>query len=141
MTIPSVDPIAAAARRAKREQRLGNDPACVLCGFTNIDALIPLGRNILEAHHIVGRANDDELTVPVCSNCHRVLTAGYLDAGVSLHRPPTLLHKLVAILRALGVMLLAIGNTCVEWADQLIALIARLDEKLPTWRVIEEQPT
>ena len=36
-------------------------PACLLCGLANIDSLTPAPRSILEAHHLVGRANDGEL--------------------------------------------------------------------------------
>ena len=134
MTFPLLDPIANETRRAKRERVLGDDAACVLCGLAKMESLIAVHRNVLEAHHIVGRANDEELTVPLCRNCHAEITEGYRDAGVPLNRPPTLLHKLAAILRALGAMLIALGQKCAAWAEALINLIQRLDSALPTWR-------
>src|SRR5258706_587809 len=101
MTAPARDPIASEARRAKRERLLGDSPACVRCGLAEIDSLIAVKRGVLEAHHVVGRANDEDLTVALCRNCHAVVTERYRDAGVSLNRPPTVLHQLAAILRAL----------------------------------------
>ena len=134
MILPQLDPIASETRLAKRERLLGEDPACVLCGLATIESLIAVQRDVLEAHHIVGRANDDALTVPLCRNCHAEITEGYRDAGMPLNRPPTLLHKLVAILRALGAMLLALGQKCAAWAEALARLIQQLDAALPRWR-------
>ena len=136
MTIPDVDPVANVARRAKRERLLGEDPACVFCGMANIDALLPMARSILEAHHVVGRANDGELTVPVCRNCHAELTEGYRDAGVPLNRPPTLLHRIARILLAIGAMLAALGRKCTEWGTALLHFIQNLDSSLPAWRAV-----
>ena len=39
----------------------------------------------LEAHHIAGRHNHATLTVPVCSDCHRVLSHWQLATGIELH--------------------------------------------------------
>jgi hypothetical protein len=138
MSIPEIDPIAAETRRAKRERVLGEDAACVMCGLGTIESLIAVDRNVLEAHHIVGRANDGDLTVPMCRNCHAEITERYRDAGVPLNRPPTLLHRLAAMLRAFGAMLIAIGQTCAGLAEKLIRLMTRLDNELPGWRTFEE---
>jgi hypothetical protein len=138
MTLPPLDPIASETRRAKRERLLGDNPACVLCGLATLYSLIAVQRNVLEAHHIVGRANDEQLTVPLCRNCHAEITEGYRDAGVPLNRPPTLLHKLAAILRALGAMLMALGQRCAAWAEALARLIQRLDSGFPSWRACAE---
>src|ERR1700738_1185071 len=106
--IPTIDPLASETRRAKREQLLGENPACLLCGLANIDCLTIVQRSILESHHIVGRANDGELTAPLCRNCPAGVSEGSRDAGVALNRPPPFLHKLAAILRALGALLSAL---------------------------------
>jgi hypothetical protein len=135
--IPELDPVASEARRAKRERLLGEDAACLLCGLANIDTLTLVSRSVLDAHHVVGRANDDELTTPLCRNCHAEVTEGYRDAGVPLNRPPTILHKLAAILRALGNLLSALGRKLSAWAETLIRLIQRLDAELPAWRSVE----
>jgi hypothetical protein len=133
---PIIDPITNVTRRGKREQILGDDPACILCGLANIDSLTLVQRSLLEAHHLVGRANDGELTAPLCRNCHAAVTEGYRDAGVPLNHPPTLLHKLAAILRGVGAMLTALGAKLSAWAESLIALIASLDAALPSWRTV-----
>lgn len=138
MTSPAIDPIASEARRAKRERLLGDDPACFLCGMKNLPALMPMARSILEAHHVVGRENDAELTVPACRNCHAELTEGYRDAGVTLNRPPTFLHQLAAVLRAIGAMLIALGNKCAEWGAKLLRIIDQLDAAAPAWRALDE---
>lgn len=135
--IPTIDPLANEARRGRREQLLGENPACLLCGVANIDCLTPTPRSILEAHHVVGRENDATLTVPLCRNCHAEVTEGYRDAGVSLKRPPTLLHKLAAILRALGALLTAIGGRLSAWAEALVRLIGMFDSELPSWRTVD----
>jgi hypothetical protein len=57
----------------KTEMRLIHDlfikgGSCIICG-NNQDP------RILELHHIAGRKNSD-VTIPVCSNCHRTLSMG-----------------------------------------------------------------
>lgn len=138
MTIEPLDPIARETRRAKRERLHGDNPACVICGLGTLDSLLAVHRSVLEAHHIVGRANDDELTVSLCRNCHAELTEGYRDAGVPLNRPATVLHKLVAVFRALAAMFAALAQKCAAWAEALRRLIERLDSSLPEWRTFEE---
>ena len=138
---PTIDPLANETRRAKREHLLGEQPACLLCGMENIEALTLVKRSLLEAHHVVGRANDVELTTPLCRNHHAEVTEGYRDAGVPLHRPPTFLHMLAAILRALGALLTALGQKLSAWAEMLIQLIGRLDSDLPSWRTVEGMAT
>jgi hypothetical protein len=71
--------------RQRREQRalerLGsNNPSCVICRCDDPFAL--------ELHHIAGRAFDNE-TVPVCRNCHRVLSDRQKDHPPSLTNPPS----------------------------------------------------
>lgn len=135
--IPTIDPLANEARRGRREQLLGENPVCLLCGVANIDCLTPTPRSILEAHHVVGRENDATLTVPLCRNCHAEVTEGYRDAGVSLKRPPTQLHRIVAVLRALGVLLTALGGLLSALAETLIGLIGAFDTEVPNWRMCE----
>lgn len=132
--VPAIDPIAAEARRAKRAERVGENATCILCGHGNIDALTLVTRSLLESHHIVGRENDVELTAPLCRNCHAEVTEGYRDAGVSLKRPPTFLHRLAAILRALGALFLALGRKLADWAEKLLRCIELLDAKCDGWR-------
>ncbi len=58
-------------RRQKALERLGtNTPRCVHCGESDY--------RCLEAHHIAGRAYDEE-TVVTCRNCHRKLSDSQKD--------------------------------------------------------------
>jgi hypothetical protein len=138
MDIPSIDLLAIETRRGKRELLLGENPACFRCGHTNIDSLLLVSRSFLELHHVVGRANDGELTAPLCRNCHAELTEAYRDAGVPPNRPPTFLHRLAAILRALGALFSDLGKKLSAWAETLIQFIQRLDTELPSWRGIDK---
>jgi hypothetical protein len=47
---------------------------CLTCGHVDD----------LEAHHVAGRRNQATLTVPVCTDCHRILSAWQLSAGIEL---------------------------------------------------------
>jgi hypothetical protein len=136
--IPQPNFLANDVRRAKRENVLGPDAACLLCGLRNVDALLPISRSVLESHHIVGRANDEELTGVLCRNCHAEMTEGYRNAGVALNKPPTFLHALVAILRAFGAFFVRVGEKFAEWASRILSFIARLDASLPGWRMFAE---
>jgi hypothetical protein len=136
--IPNLDPIGSEMRRQRREDTFGAHASCALCGIANLDVLTPAPRSFLESHHAVGRANDNGLTLPLCRNCHAAVTEGYRNAGVSLGLPPTFLHKLVAVLRALGSFLTTVGQRLATWAEALIRLMVRFDETLPEWRNWEE---
>ena len=46
---------------------------CLTCGY---DA------NDVEGHHVAGLVNYPTLTVPVCGDCHRVLTAWQRASGI-----------------------------------------------------------
>lgn len=122
------------ARAARRERRLGPDAACVICGVRTPEALTLVKKSKLEAHHVAGRAHDDALTVPVCLNCHRVLTEGQNVAGVDFAPQGTLLERLVNALLAAGVFLSHLGESVQEWARRLLTFIAGLDRDYPDWR-------
>lgn len=122
------------ARAARRERRLGPDAACIICGTKTPEALTLVKRMMLEAHHVAGRAHDDALTVPVCLNCHRVLTEGQNAAGVDFAPQGTKLERLAAILHALGAFLCQLGESVQAWAGWLWEHIAGLDRDYPDWR-------
>lgn len=130
----NANPISAAGRRARRDQRFGTDPACVRCGTTEIEALVPVNRRYLEAHHVCGLANDDALTVPVCRNCHAVLTEGQRSAGVVFTTPPTILHQVASALASLFAMLHDLCERGMDWAQALSELASELDTSFPAWR-------
>jgi hypothetical protein len=47
--------------------RINNLGCCILCYYS-----FPIA---LQEHHLAGRANNSELTVTVCANCHTILSA------------------------------------------------------------------
>ena len=130
----TANPLATAARRARRERRFDHDAACIRCGITTPEMLVPVKRRFLEDHHVCGRANDEALTVPVCRNCHAILTEGQRSAGVIFDAPPTLLHQLAAALASLFAMLHDLSERGMEWAHALSDLITDLDTSFPAWR-------
>ncbi len=48
--------------------------------------LRPVTRRFLEAHHVLGLANDPDLTLALCFNCHALITEWLHQAGVSMTR-------------------------------------------------------
>lgn len=130
----SGSPTATAVRQIRRERRFGPNAACVRCGITALETLVPVKRRFLEAHHVCGQANDDALTVPVCRNCHAVLTERQQAAGVTFTIPPTVLHQIVASLASFFTMLHELCGRGMDWVDGLSGLIADLDTAYPEWR-------
>lgn len=131
--MPSPDPIRTDARRTRRACRFGPDAACARCGLTTPETLTAVDRSILEAHHVCGRANDG-LTVPVCRNCHAVLTEGQRAAGATFAAPPTVLHQIAAALASFFAFLADLAERGMAWAGALSALSAELDDAYPAWR-------
>jgi len=69
-------------REAKRIwfDQMGGDIKCYICGFSFAQQYGELGREFIEAHHIVPHNlldGDSEITVddlaPLCANCHRII--------------------------------------------------------------------
>ena len=113
------DPIASAVRQAKRARRIGIDAACVLCGYCTPESLLRVDRTLLERHHVAGRANDADLTVVVCRNCHGELTETLRDAGVSMEAPPNTVTATIQLLRGLAVLCDDLAHSCRRHADEL----------------------
>lgn len=130
----TANPIATSGRRARREQRFGLNAACVRCGITTPETLVPLKRRFLEDHHVCGQANDAALTVPVCRNCHAVLTERQQAAGVTFTPPPTILHQIAAALVSLFAMLHDLCERGMNWVEAVSRLIQDLDSAYPAWR-------
>lgn len=130
----SANPITSASRRTRRAQRFGTDGACARCGVSEPRVLVPIRKRLLEAHHVCGRAHDDELTVPVCRNCHALLTDAQLAAGVQLEPPPTILHQVAAALASLFSLLHELSERGLDWVRQLELLATDLDSTYPGWR-------
>lgn len=131
-------PIQNDARRAQRRDQLPPNAACALCGEGAWEALTPVTAAWLEEHHVVNVANDAALTAAVCLNCHRKLTEDSRRVGASTAAPPTFLHRLIAMLRGLGAFLVRAGETLIDLAERLWALIRGLDARDPSWRAMPE---
>ncbi len=83
-------------RRQKALERLGtNTPQCVHCGESD--------HRCLEAHHIAGRAYDEQ-TVVMCRNCHRKLSDSQKD------HPPKVSEKDPSLLECIGHFLLGLAD-------------------------------
>lgn len=134
-----------AVRRAKQERRVGDDAVCVLCGYAEPEGLrrVPMGqltktvRSVIEEHHVVGRANDPTLTVPLCLRCHAESTEQLRRVEASMQPPRTLLDRLIAILRALAAFFMTLGKQFLNWASELAAFVQALDANCPKWRELE----
>ena len=97
-------------------ERLGTShPVCVACGEDD--------PRCLEAHHIAGRAFDDQ-TVLVCRNCHRRLSDAQRDHPEKIGTPPSLLEKLAHFLLGLGDMLHLIADRLKAFAADLLGIVA-----------------
>jgi hypothetical protein len=83
-------------RQQRVRSRLGSQhPICVLCSFAHLAALrgmrwgeLPphLRARLVELHHPLGRCSHPEAVVPLCLNCHAMITelerqVGALDRG------------------------------------------------------------
>src|SRR6266542_5037088 len=114
------NPIANAARKEQRKQRLGDNAKCTLCPETNPAALIMKNRTLLEKHHVLARQNDSELIIVLCRNCHAKLTESQLDAGVlSTRDNRSILEVIADCLYALAVFLQDIIDTLLYCSQQL----------------------
>ena len=107
------------ARRGARQRRLGPDGICVLCGYDRPEGLVSVHRSVLEEHHVVGRANDSELTVLLCRNCHAEITEEYRACGVSMAPPLSVIELAITSLRALAVFLSKLAHFCTRLAAEL----------------------
>jgi hypothetical protein len=88
----------------------------------------------------VGRANANDLTVPLCLNHHRKLHVRMEEAGVELGEPDdrTILDILVAILTALAAFFVTLAETLSTWAEELSRVIAALDGHHCGWRQLPD---
>jgi hypothetical protein len=67
-------------------------------------------------HHFATYQNDPDSVVPVCLNCHRKVTEGLMQAGISMkqERNPTI--RVALMLNALVVFLDMLGVSVGRWA-------------------------
>jgi len=128
------NPIANDARQARQKRRMGKDAACALCGITTPEALLRVDRSLLEGHHVVGKAFDDALTIPVCRNCHAILTEGQQRRGCTFRSQRTVPECIVAMLTHLIAFFHDLGDLLTVWREKIIAFVQGLDTDYPDWR-------
>ena len=85
-------------------------------------------------HHVLNRQNDADLTVPLCRNCHALVTEGIRQCNASTAAPRTILDRIVAVLRALAAFFRQLADALLALADRLLRFMGLLDRTDPTWR-------
>jgi hypothetical protein len=113
------NPSATAARLMRRLKRLGPEPVCVLCGYSNPFGLIPVKRKVLEDHHVVLKVHDSRLIVPICRNCHAEITERLQQEGISPYFEPDSGKRVALMLVALAVFFELLAPALRRWADSL----------------------
>jgi hypothetical protein len=102
--LKNIHPLKTVRRRAQRLKRLGSDYAfCLRCGCSEPTVLRSICRRFLEQHHVVGLANDPDLTLALCFNCHALITEGLHQAGVGMNREANPIKFASNMFRALAV--------------------------------------
>jgi len=137
----SNDPIAAGARHAKAQRRVGQDARCA-CGENRSQALIAgrersicyecdsrrLGKTTMETHHIAGEANSP-ITVEVPANDHRAVLS-----EAQYEWPPSTLRNVDGspLLRAAAALRSTVNflELFTRWLTSITELLERLDSWL-----------
>ena len=140
---PNPEPIARAARAARRTRTLPPHAACAICGERNPVVLeaTKRGRSVLEQHHVFGEANDPDTIVVLCRNHHAIATADQVDIGAL--RPgvaPSALERLSSALKSLAMFLVQLANGIYKFALDIIRTVKVLDENYPNWRTLPGMP-
>lgn len=136
MTSRDADPMGNRLRREQRARRLPPNEVCVYCGQENPEILRRVNRTVLNLHEPAGRANDADLSVTLCLNCHELNTLRQPGYGVDLRRNPerSMPEKLVYVLRGLATFFQLLVDALMRWADSLSALVVDLDANFVEWR-------
>lgn len=139
MTMTGSDPIGRDLSRSRAVRRVAGR-ACVLCGERDAELLTQQPAAILEEHHVAGHVNDADLTVTLCLNCHRKMSARMPGYGVPLDRGAQLtrIEHAVGSLRGLAVFSEQLAPALMRWAHQLEQTAIDLDNHDASWREIEE---
>ena len=132
------DPIQNDIRKRRWTRRFGPKPICVLCRFDRPEGLVLVPWSMIEGHHVFGKAHNPDVKVPICRNCHAIVTELNRRTGVSMDPPADLLEHVIAVLRALGTFFPLVGDAFFKLADQLSRLTKALDKKYPEWRNMKE---
>ncbi len=111
------NPVQTSLRRARLLRRLGTERVCVFC---DVDA-----PEVLERHHVFGRAIDPTLMVTLCKNCHAKQTEALMIAGATSNGGASLplLEALVVNQRAEAAFLRQLAASRDAWADRLETML------------------
>lgn len=155
------EPIRNAARATRRSAKFSFDACCLLCGTREPKVLVRATRSdlvdatdhaqpggdtlrsklrlVLEEHHLLERAVDRSVTVPLCRNCHALVHELLRDRGIDFkaeHLDGTLLHVVQTVLRVLATFHELLASFLASLADRLPTLIGGLDRGFPDWRAL-----
>lgn len=122
------DPIGRDVGRSRSRRRLPDGAACVLCGESDPEVLgNRASGSVLEVHHLAGRVNDPDLTVVLCLNCHRRMSARMPAYGVELQAseaPSSETGRVIGLLRGLAVFFELLAVALMRWAERLSLEVA-----------------
>jgi hypothetical protein len=92
--------------------------------------------HLIEYNHVAGRANDPDLTVPMCLNCHARYSAMQRLNDVDLEWYPerTALDWVRDSAAQIAYLLRQLADVLELWAEALGTASAGLDDKYPFWR-------
>jgi len=136
MTSRDPDPLGNRVRQEQRARQLPPEAACVYCGQDNPEVLRRAKRTVLNRHEPGGKANDPDLSVTLCLNCHELNTLRQAGFGVDLRRDPTrtMPEKLESVLRGLAAFFALLVDALMSWADKVSAFVEDLDANCDEWR-------
>lgn len=120
------DPLGLDLLHDRASRRLPAHAACVLCGERDREVCrerpaSSVPASVLEVHHLGGRANDADMTVVLCLNCHRRMSDRMPLYGVDLGPDPnrSTAERLVGVLRGLAVFFEQLARALMAWAHEL----------------------
>jgi hypothetical protein len=137
------DPVKTAVRRARRQQRLGSEASCAFCGVADQESLrivddpklIERIRQILlERHHPLALAQDPDLTIILCRNCHALATESLRCADVPLEIQGNPLDRQIARGKAWGTFHGDAARSEDRMVEELEEFLTFLDDQYGDWR-------
>jgi hypothetical protein len=115
-----VNPTATAVRERRRIERLGPNPVCPFCGYSNPVGLMRRLRTLLQADHIFGRKRDSETTIVICRNCHAEITEDRMRAGIPMRRERDPVKRVAFMLLGLSVLFAKLAESMQKAAEDLL---------------------
>jgi hypothetical protein len=137
------DPVKKAVRRARRQQRLGSEASCALCGVADQESLRivedPKLRDrirqiVLERHHPLTSAQDPDLTIILCRTCHALATESLRCAGVPMMIQGNPLDRQIARCKAWGAFYRDAAGAEDRMVEALEEFSDFFDDEYADWR-------